>query len=529
MTDYAAGDKALVSHGPVGSAPGVEAGANAAIGTQQLRALLSQGRPPPSVVAKLVIARPGEQPAMFTLLHTTLGNSYVQEVLAAINILEATKPARPDDPKQLKSTSGPPGEHSLGSMAAPDYNGQRASDTGKPEPTAASAASDDRGLDFWDVVSIGTGGGGAAGRELMKHSSQFIQDLVASINQSPRHFANELLALYKMHPDELLSFMQVAEGLLAAEVISGALLVAPDPTEATKVVAVLLQLILVAFAVHVAISEGPAAIAAGREWLRLCHAANGDAAAVDQAATAFASCVFHLIQAIQAVVGGVAAVGDGIRVAGRDVPVADESEFVARDLAERQKQAREQKATREQSERAREKARKLPANEPTPTPMTARPESLEETTEYYANIYEGKGIGPELKAAAEIAKNPNTIYHHNTFKGGTRAIVKSSEFKGGAGTASFGGEESVRAWFGPSNPGPRTAPTIEFRVPGAVPDVRPFMGTPGAKWNVDVLDVHIERIHLPDGRIAVPRGDGTFTVTSLDGAVTTTGIEGIPE
>jgi hypothetical protein len=51
-------------------------------GTQYLRHLLTQGRPEPPEVAQLLAKHPGEKSAMLTLLHTTLGNSYVQKVVA---------------------------------------------------------------------------------------------------------------------------------------------------------------------------------------------------------------------------------------------------------------------------------------------------------------------------------------------------------------------------------------------------------------------------------------------------------------
>lgn len=100
------------------------------------------------------------------------------------------------------------------------------------------------------------------------------------------------------------------------------------------------------------------------------------------------------------------------------------------------------------------------------------------SAEDYAAMYRASEVdtGQAIRLAEGLAKNPNTIYHHNIGKGGTRAIVESGLLQGGQGTASFGGESSVRAWFGEArvNPAsPRMAPTIEFTVDGVVPDVRP--------------------------------------------------------
>lgn len=52
-------------------------------GTAQLRYLLSRGRPDPAMVRSIIDAHPGEHGQMFTLLHSTFGNAYVHDVMAA--------------------------------------------------------------------------------------------------------------------------------------------------------------------------------------------------------------------------------------------------------------------------------------------------------------------------------------------------------------------------------------------------------------------------------------------------------------
>jgi hypothetical protein len=55
------------------------------------------------------------------------------------------------------------------------------------------------------------------------------------------------------------------------------------------------------------------------------------------------------------------------------------------------------------------------------------------------------------------------------------------------------------------------------------------MGTPGAKWDVDALPIHIRKVYLPDGRIAVPKGDGYFEATAPDGTVSRMHVSEFPE
>lgn len=52
-------------------------------GVQALEALLKNGKPEPSAVVKLIDANRAESTALFELLHKTLGNDYVQEVVKA--------------------------------------------------------------------------------------------------------------------------------------------------------------------------------------------------------------------------------------------------------------------------------------------------------------------------------------------------------------------------------------------------------------------------------------------------------------
>jgi hypothetical protein len=55
--------------------------------TSQLRFMLTVGQPTPADVAQLVCDNPGERDAMFGLLQQTLSNSFVQQVIAAVQAM----------------------------------------------------------------------------------------------------------------------------------------------------------------------------------------------------------------------------------------------------------------------------------------------------------------------------------------------------------------------------------------------------------------------------------------------------------
>jgi hypothetical protein len=61
--------------------------------TSQLRYLLQQGETPmPELVAGLIRENPGDREAIFALLQKSLGNTYVQHVLAALESRSAAEP-----------------------------------------------------------------------------------------------------------------------------------------------------------------------------------------------------------------------------------------------------------------------------------------------------------------------------------------------------------------------------------------------------------------------------------------------------
>ncbi|MBA3541589.1 MAG: hypothetical protein H0T79_18390 [Deltaproteobacteria bacterium] len=80
-------------------------------GTAQLQAMIAAGRPDPTKVVALIDAHRGERDAMFTLLHTMLGNAYVQQVVTAMGKLRASI-----DRKEV--AAGDPSDPEAGSLVA---------------------------------------------------------------------------------------------------------------------------------------------------------------------------------------------------------------------------------------------------------------------------------------------------------------------------------------------------------------------------------------------------------------------------
>lgn len=57
-----------------------------------------------------------------------------------------------------------------------------------------------------------------------------------------------------------------------------------------------------------------------------------------------------------------------------------------------------------------------------------------------------------------------------------------------------------------------------------------YQGRPGAYWVTDeVLAVKINKVYLPDGRVAIPEGNGFLKVVHPDGTTGRMSISELPE
>jgi hypothetical protein len=177
-------------------------------------------------------------------------------------------------------------------------------------------------LELGAEVTIGPVGGA-----LVRSEKQFLDDLVASVRESPQHvlefFKNEVWEQIKAH---WLRITLVTTGLLLAEELVAALTAVPEPTLLTKVVAAILQIVIIAVLGYFAAVEVGGAYDEGRRWLTTARQAHGRAEMISEASRAFVRMVWHIVMAVLAVAGvrarirGLAPPGAGGAPAGGAAP-----------------------------------------------------------------------------------------------------------------------------------------------------------------------------------------------------------------
>ena len=133
---------------------------------------------------------------------------------------------------------------------------------------------------------------------------QFAKDIEASVREAPEHvgefFEDEVWQMIKEHWPQILV---VTLSILAAETIIGVLTGAPEPTLVTKVIAVILQAIVIAVLGYFASVEVTGAYRAGENWLSAARRANGDPATITEASRAFVRMLWHIVMAVLVVAG----------------------------------------------------------------------------------------------------------------------------------------------------------------------------------------------------------------------------------
>src|SRR5262249_22428510 len=103
-------------------------------------------------------------------------------------------------------------------------------------------------LSFSDVLEVGaTVAVGPVAGQLIHNQKQFIDDLVASVKESPQHVGEFLKdEVWESIKDHWLQIIAVTTGLILAEMAVGALMAVPEPTLLTKVIAAILQIAIIA-------------------------------------------------------------------------------------------------------------------------------------------------------------------------------------------------------------------------------------------------------------------------------------------
>jgi Domain of unknown function (DUF4157) len=173
---------------------------------------------------------------------------------------------------------------------------------------AGSGAARLQRLSFSDVLEEGAsayfGPAGGAVVRLYNLYKQPIDDIIASIKESPQHvwefLKDEVWESIKNH---WVRIMAVTVGLIAAEMVVAALTAAPEPTLLTKVIAVILQIAIIAILGYFAAVEVKGAYEEGRKWLSTAKRAHGDPTVITEASRAFVRMVWHIIMAILTVAG----------------------------------------------------------------------------------------------------------------------------------------------------------------------------------------------------------------------------------
>jgi len=135
-------------------------------------------------------------------------------------------------------------------------------------------------------------------------NQQFLDDLKTSVAESPQHvkefFVDEVWAAIKERWPQILA---VTVALLVAEATIGALAAAPEPTFLTKLIAVILQIVVIALLVYFAGSEITSAYDEGRNWFSIAYQADGAPALVSDASRSFVRMVWHIVMTVLAVAG----------------------------------------------------------------------------------------------------------------------------------------------------------------------------------------------------------------------------------
>jgi len=145
---------------------------------------------------------------------------------------------------------------------------------------------------------------GAAKWLASPRNRQFADDLLASVKEAPQHAAEILLGeVWEAIKAHWAKFLAVTIGLMSAEIIIGILTGAPEPTLITKVIAVILQVLVIAIIGYFAAVELAGVYEEGKNWFTQAREANGDPAKITEASRSFLRMVRHIILAILTVAG----------------------------------------------------------------------------------------------------------------------------------------------------------------------------------------------------------------------------------
>lgn len=160
-------------------------------------------------------------------------------------------------------------------------------------------------LSFSDVLEEGASALlGAGAGQVVRLYRQVIDDLVASVKESPQHVGEFLKdEVWEAIKDHWVRIVLVTAGLIVGEMAVAALTAAPEPTMITKVIAFILQIAIIAIIGYFAAVEVKEAYEEGKKWFSTAKNADGDPTEITEASRSFVRMVWHILMAVLAVAG----------------------------------------------------------------------------------------------------------------------------------------------------------------------------------------------------------------------------------
>jgi Domain of unknown function (DUF4157) len=130
-----------------------------------------------------------------------------------------------------------------------------------------------------------------------------VGDVIKSVMESPSHVGEVLGELWEVIKEHWVGFVAVTTGLILAEMAVTALAAVPEPTMLTKVLAILLQGLIVLVAGVGAVMSFVEAISQGVTWITTAWTANGNQSKINQASRSFLKMLGNVALFVLAILG----------------------------------------------------------------------------------------------------------------------------------------------------------------------------------------------------------------------------------
>jgi hypothetical protein len=194
--------------------------------------------------------------------------------------------------------------HELSHVLQQNGGGRGAGGTHSQTTTAAHPKLQRQG--FTELAARGAAGLAAGVSQLVSNPQlkQFANDLLASVKEAPLHVGEILVGeVWEAIKAHWVKFLAVTTALIAAEIVIGILTGVPEPTLLTKLVAFILQVLVIAILGYFAAVELIGVYEEGKKWFSLAKSANGDPKTISEASRSFLRMIRHIILAILTLIG----------------------------------------------------------------------------------------------------------------------------------------------------------------------------------------------------------------------------------